>query len=115
MKTIILTIIILFSFSNVNAQETTFTETTKEESNNVKNTKIDFYETLIAVNNFDIKIKKTKTVTTTTATKTDFYKELMIKNGFTVDSKESTRLASNDKKEKDSIITDTTQITGLLP
>ncbi|WP_298543581.1 hypothetical protein [uncultured Aquimarina sp.] len=113
MKTIILTIIILFSFSNVNAQEATSIEPTKEESNNVKNTKIDFYETLIAVNNFDIKIKKTKTATT--ATKTDFYKELMIKNGFTVDSKESTRLANNDKKEKDSIITDTTQITGLLP
>ncbi|MFD2565217.1 hypothetical protein [Aquimarina rubra] len=113
MKTIILTIIILFSFSNVNAQETVAIESLKIEATDVKNTKVDFYETLIAVNNFDIKIKKTKTATT--ETKTDFYKALMIKNGFTVDDKKSTRLASNDKKEKDTIITDTTQITGLLP
>ncbi|WP_299257493.1 hypothetical protein [uncultured Aquimarina sp.] len=113
MKTIILTIIILFSFSNVNAQETSSLQSTNENSNDVKNTKVDFYETLIAVNNFDIKIKKIQT--TTTETKTDFYKELMIKNGFNINSKENTRLANNDKKEKDTIITDTTQITGLLP
>jgi len=113
MKTIILTIIVLFSFSNMTAQDTTSMESNKEETITVKNTKIDFYETLVAVNNFDIKIKKIETATT--ETKTDFYKALMIKNGFTADSKENTRLANSDNKEKDSIITDTTQITGLLP
>ncbi|WP_378177437.1 hypothetical protein [Aquimarina sp. SS2-1] len=113
MKTIILTIIILFSFSNVNAQETASIESLKMEATDVKNTKVDFYETLIAINNFDIKIKKNKT--TAKETKTDFYKALMIKNGFMVDSKENTRLATEDKKAKDTIIKDTTQITGLLP
>ncbi|WP_299438125.1 hypothetical protein [uncultured Aquimarina sp.] len=113
MKTIILTIIVLFSFSNIIAQDTASIEINKEENNTVKSTKVDFYETLVAVNNFDIKIKKIETATT--ETKTDFYKALMIKNGFTTDSKKNTRLANNDNKEKDSIITDTTQITGLLP
>ncbi|MHA7058355.1 hypothetical protein ACWGOQ_0014120 [Aquimarina sp. M1] len=113
MKTVILAIIILFSFANVKAQEKESIQSLKIEASDVKSTKVDFYETLIAVNHFDIKIKKSKTVST--ETKTDFYKALMIKNGFVIDGNKNTRLASADKKEKDTIITDTTQITGLLP
>ncbi|SEL92453.1 hypothetical protein SAMN04487910_3602 [Aquimarina amphilecti] len=113
MKTIILSIFVLFSLFTISAQETSSTELVKVESNNVKNTKVDFYQTLIAVNNFDIKIKKVET--TSVETKTDFYKALMIKNGFITDSEKTTRLANNNLKDKDSTITDTTQITGLLP
>jgi len=115
MKTIILTIIIIFSFSNSNAQETVTIDSTTEEMNTVKNTKVDFYETLVAVNNFDIKIKKTDHIANSIETKSDFYKILMTKNGFTTGDRKNTRLASNDKKEKDTILVDTTQITGLLP
>ncbi len=114
MKTIILSIIILLSFSNVNAQEISSAKVTSIEVPETKRTKIDFYETLIAVNNFDIKIKKSETVVAM-ETKTDFYEALMIKNGFVIDNDKKTRLVNTDKKEKDTIIPDTTQITGLLP
>lgn len=111
MKTIITSIIILLSFSSLNAQEVVSSEESIVEVN--KNTKVDFFETLIAVNNFDIKIKKTEKLAI--KSKSDFYKALMIKNGFTTNDKENSRLVDNDRKEKDSMMTDTTQITGLLP
>ncbi|MDH7444579.1 hypothetical protein [Aquimarina sp. 2201CG14-23] len=114
MKTIILTVIVLFSFSNINAQDTTSIELNTEETKSIKNTKVDFYETLVAVNNFDIKIKKNEKTVAKIETKSDFYKNLMIKNGFTTGDS-NTRLANNDTKQKDTTITDTTQITGLLP
>lgn len=108
MRTIIFTIIILFSFSSVQAQRAVSTETKLR-----KNTKIDFYKTLVAVNNFDINIKTTSKLIT--KTKTEFYKELMIKNGFTTNDKINTRLSSNNRAERKRILSDTTQITGLLP
>jgi len=107
MRTIIFTIVILFSFSNVQAQRAVSTETKLR-----KHTKIDFYKTLVAVNNFDINIKTTSKLIT--ETKTEFYKALMIKNGFTADDKLNTRL-SNNSAERRRILSDTTQITGLLP
>ncbi|MBQ4820464.1 hypothetical protein [Aquimarina sp. MMG016] len=109
MKAIITSIIILLSFSNLSAQEVVSSEESIVEVK--KNTKVDFFETLIAVNNFDIKIKKTEKLAI--KTKSDFYKALMIKNGFSTDDKENSRLVDNDRKEKDSMMTDTTQITGL--
>lgn len=114
MKIIILSLFVLLSFSTMNAQEIASLNTIDKEISNVQNTKVDFYQTLIAVNNFDIKVKEVKT--STRETKKDFYKALMIKNGFITDSTKTTRLAnSNDKKRKDTIMVDTTQITGLLP
>lgn len=114
MKTIILSLFVLLSFSTMNAQEIASLSTIDKEISNVQNTKVDFYQTLIAVNNFDINIKEVKT--SARKTKKDFYKALMIKNGFITDNAKSIRLAtSNNKKQKNTITVDTTQITGLLP
>lgn len=106
-KTIILTIIILFAFSNAQAQRAVSTETKLR-----KNSKIDFYKTLVAVNNFDINIKTTSKKII--ETKTEFYKALLIKNGFTGDDKINTRLPNNIAESR-RILSDTTQISGLLP
>lgn len=106
MKTILLAIIVLFSFDNINGQETTSIEPVKELSETKRSTKVDFFETLIAVNNFDIKIKKEDKVAI--KTKSDFYRELMKKNGFTT---KETQLADTLKKNKKEInIADTTQL-----
>jgi len=114
MKTILLILIVLFTFSTMNAQQDSSIEPLIVNTDTFKNTKIDFYETLIAANNFDIKIEKHIKVAATTS-KIDFYKNLMIKNGFAINIEEDAHLASRDKKAKDSILTNTTKFTGLLP
>lgn len=111
MKTIIYTIIILFSFTQLTAQEISSTESDKITCEVVKNsTKTDFYKTLIATNNFDITIKKNDKVVV--KTKNEFYESLMIKNGFTIDSNKNTRLTNNNNNSKKH--NSKSQISGLL-
>jgi len=112
MKTIIYIIVILFSFVQIRAQEATLTTSEKATLEKTKkNTKIDFYETLIAINNFDIKIKKNDVVAT--KSKNEFYKNLIIKNGFNIDFEKKTRLTNRYKKDTDFIIKNSIQVSGL--
>lgn len=101
MKTLLLTIVIIFSFTEANAQKTTTDKTLTNETENFQSSKIGFYKALIAKNNFDIKIKEPIRIVAT-KTKSAYYEALLIKNGFITKTskKKSTRLVSNTVEEK---------------
>ncbi|SEK78292.1 hypothetical protein SAMN04487910_1107 [Aquimarina amphilecti] len=109
MKTIFFTIVILFSFSTISAQETTNQNTTT-----VKASKLDFYNALIKANNFDITIKENKKEVTNT-TKKDFYNLLLEKNGFNTDTQKTTRLTNLLDKKENTKITQKNATASLLP
>ncbi|WP_298542718.1 hypothetical protein [uncultured Aquimarina sp.] len=109
MKTIFFTIVILFSFSSISAQEIT-----NENTTTVKASKSDFYNALIKANNFDITIKENKKEVTNT-TKKDFYNLLLEKNGFNTDIKKTTRLTNLVNKEENKRITQKNATASLLP
>ncbi|WP_298314807.1 hypothetical protein [uncultured Aquimarina sp.] len=113
MKTIFFTIVILFSFSSISAQEIT-SQSTNENTTTVKASKADFYNALIKANNFDITIKENKKEVTNT-TKKDFYNLLLEKNGFNTDIKKTTRLTNLVNKEENKRITQKNATASLLP
>ncbi|WP_027394484.1 hypothetical protein [Aquimarina latercula] len=113
MKTIFFTIVILFSFSTISAQETTV-QNTNENATTVKASKVDFYNALIKANNFDITIKENKKEVTNT-TKKDFYNLLLEKNGFNTDTQKTTRLTNLVNKEENTRITQKNATVSLLP
>ena len=92
MKAIILITIVFFSFTNVNAQKTSSDGENNKEVTTEFTTKADFYNALIKANKFDIKIKKTKIA------KSGYYNRLLIKNGFRLRTRKSTRLSHNNTK-----------------
>ncbi|MAQ76345.1 MAG: hypothetical protein CL613_08445 [Aquimarina sp.] len=110
MKKLLLTLFISFSCLSVFAQQETEKNTYVENEQKTQTTKYDFYKTLVAVNNFDIKIKEDKKVAL--RTKEDFYNALMDRNGFKIDNKKKTRLADHINKEE-KLTKDSTQVTGL--
>ncbi|GAA4105993.1 hypothetical protein GCM10022393_00140 [Aquimarina addita] len=115
MKTILFTIVIIFSFTEANAQDIASETTPTNEIENFKSSKVGFYKALIAKNNFDIKIKEPIKVVAT-SNRSAYYEALMIKNGFITktNKKKSIRLVNNAaNNQKDS--SDINKTITLLP
>ncbi|MDY8134222.1 hypothetical protein [Aquimarina sp. 2201CG5-10] len=98
MKTIFFTLIVLFSFSNINGQELA-SQNSETNTINIEASKTDFFQALIEKNNFDIKIKNNRKGVSVN-TKGDFYNLLLEKNGFQSKPVITTKLTDNNDVKK---------------
>ncbi len=112
MKTIFFTLIVLFTFSNISAQETASKET-ETSSINIEASKANFFQALVEKNNFDIKIKNYRKEVSTNS-KSEFYNLLLEKNGFKTETRKMTRLADNTTTEVKTN-KENTAVVALLP
>ncbi|WP_109299306.1 hypothetical protein [Aquimarina sp. AU474] len=112
MKTIFFTLILLFTFSTISAQEIAI-EDTKTNSINIEASKANFFQALVEKNNFNIKIKNYRKEVSTNS-KSEFYNLLLEKNGFKAETRKITRLANNTSTEVETSKENTTLV-ALLP
>ncbi|MEW7292534.1 hypothetical protein [Aquimarina sp. 2304DJ70-9] len=114
MKTIFFTLIILFTFSNISAQERIVSDT-KVNSIDIEASKINYFQALVEKNNFDIQIKNYKKEVSIQS-KSEFYNLLLEKNGFTPKASKTTRLVNNNATSKETNTNEkSTPIVALLP
>ncbi len=111
MKAITLVIIVLFSFSFVQAQENTIPTKKQLDVKKIQGSKTDFYKELISAHNLQITIADNATATVT-HTKAEFYNKLITKNNL----KPTTALAYTDTKGNSNIYTVNTEVAiNLVP